>query len=327
MLPSRLNLLAILVIAAVCVTLPWLVNDYWMRVATKVMMFALLGSAWNVIAGYCGYPSFGQVAFFGLGAYVTAVLMVQFHWPFLGGMVVAIAVAAAFAALVGLAVLRLRGHYFAIASLGVAEALRQVVANMTLTGGGEGISFPLPPWPPATTTLIFYYAMGAVLAAMLFTLWWSLHSRLGFAWRAIRVNEQAAQIVGINSTTYKVAAWTISAAFTGAAGAIYGYWISFIEPNSVFSVNISVELIVCSLLGGVGTIVGPVIGAAVFEVMSELVWANFLNAHGLVLASLFAAVILLLPRGLVGLVGPEAFARAARIWRGHVHERDVAETR
>jgi branched-chain amino acid transport system permease protein len=314
-MPSRLNLLGIAVIVVLCATMPWLVNDYWMRVATKVMMFAVLGSAWNLIAGYCGYPSFGQVAFFGLGAYVTAVVMVQFHWPFLVGMAIAILIAASFAALVGLAVLRLRGHYFAIASLGVAEALRQVVANMGFTGGGEGISFPLPPWTPATTTLIFYYGMGAVLAATMLTLWWALHSRLGYAWRAIRVNEQAAQIVGINSTKYKVAAWTLSAAFTGAAGAIYGYWISFIEPNSVFSVNISVELIVCSLLGGVGTILGPVIGAAVFEIMSELVWAQFLNVHGLVLATLFAAIILLLPRGLMGLFQMASVSSMVRKWK------------
>lgn len=312
---NRLHVLGLLALLVACVTLPWLVNDYWMRVATKVMMFALLGSAWNIIAGYCGYPSFGQVAFFGLGAYVTAVLMVQFHWPFLAGMVVGIAVAAAFAAVIGLAVLRLRGHYFAIASLGVAEAMRQVVANLGITGGGEGISFPLPPWPPATTTLIFYYAMAAVLALMLLTLWWCLRSRLGFAWRAVRVNEQAAQIVGINTTKYKVAAWTVSAAFTGAAGAVYGYWISFIEPNSVFSVNVSVELIVCSLLGGVGTIFGPVLGAAVFEVMSELIWAQFLTVHGLVLATMFAGIILLLPRGLAGLLELRVFTTLSRKWK------------
>lgn len=318
-MPSRRQLAAAVIVVAICLALPLLVNDYWMRVATKVVMFALLGSAWNVIAGYCGYPSFGQVAFFGLGAYVTAVLMVQFQWPFVAGIAVSVLVAAAFASVVGLAVLRLRGHYFAIASLGVAEALRQVAANLGITGGGEGISFPLPPWTPATTTLIFYYAMGAILLAMVATLWWSLHSRLGFAWRAIRVNEQAAQIVGINSTTYKVAAWAISAAFTGAAGAIYGYWISFIEPNSVFSVNISVELIVCALLGGVGTIAGPLLGSAVFIVMSELIWAEFLNVHGIVLATLFAAVILLLPRGLVGTLGSGAIARWAATAKGRLH--------
>lgn len=310
-MPNRVVIACIAVVVLLCAALPWMVNDYWMRVATKVMLFAVLGSAWNLIAGYCGYPSFGQVAFFGLGAYTTAIAMVQWHWSFLAGMATSVLVAAVFAALMGLAVLRLRGHYFAIATLGVAEALKQVVANMDFTGGGEGISFPLPPWTPDITTLIFYYGMATVLAALLLLLWWALNSRLGYAWRAIRVNEQAAQIVGINTTLYKVAAWTISAAFTGAAGAIYGYWISFIEPNSVFSVNISVELIVCSLLGGLGTIVGPALGAAVFEVMSELVWAQFLNVHGLVLATLFAAIILLLPRGLMGFLKLEKL----RFWK------------
>ncbi len=293
----REHLLIVVLVLAACA--PFALNQYWVRVATKVLLFATLASGWNLIAGFCGYPSFGQVAFFGLGAYTTAVVMVRFHWSFAVGLGLGVLLSAVFALVVGLPVLRLRGHYFAVATLGVAEATKQVVANLAFTGGGEGISFPLPPWSPETTTRVFYYAMGLVLLALLGTLWLANRSRLGYAWRSIRANEEAAQVLGVNVTYYKVVAWTLSAGFTGLAGGIYGYWIAFIEPNSIFSANVMVEMVVVALLGGTGTVIGPVLGAAVFEVLSEVVWAQFLNVHGLVLAVLVGVIILFLPGGLI----------------------------
>jgi branched-chain amino acid transport system permease protein len=295
----RAHLLSTIAIVLACLLAPLVLNPYWVRVATKVLLFAGLASGWNLIAGFCGYPSFGQVVFFGLGAYATAVAMVRLHWPFVVGLVIGVVVAMVFAVLIGLPVLRLRGHYFAVATLGVAEAMKQVIANLGFTGGGEGISFPLPPWTPETTTLVFYYALGAVLLALLGTLWLARRSRMGYAWRGIRVNEEAAQVLGVNTTYYKVVAWTLSAGFTALAGGIYGYWIAFIEPNTMFSPNVMIEMVVIALLGGVGTIVGPVLGAVVFEVLSEVVWAQFLNVHALVLAILVGVIIMFLPGGLI----------------------------
>jgi branched-chain amino acid transport system permease protein len=291
--------LVALVVVGLLLGAPLIVNPYWVRVLTKVFLFAVLASAWNLIAGYCGYPSFGQVVFFGLGAYATAVAMVRLHWPFVAGLALGVVLAGVFAVVVGVPVLRLRGHYFAVATLGVAEAAKQVVANLGISGGGEGISFPLPPWTPDVTTPLFYYAMGLVLAAKLGTLWLMGRARPGYAWRAIRANEEAAQVLGVNVSFYKIEAWTISALFTGLVGGIYGYWIAFIEPNSIFSANVTVEMVVIALLGGRGTLLGPVLGALVFEVLSELIWAQFLKGHGLVLAGLFGAIILFLPGGLV----------------------------
>lgn len=295
----RDHLLGTLLVIVLVALAPLVLNQYWVRVLTKVLLFAALASGWNLIAGFCGYPSFGQVAFFGIGAYATAVAMVRFQWPFVLGLALGVVLSALFAVLIGLPVLRLRGHYFAVATLGVAEATKQVAANLAITGGGEGISFPLPPWTPETTTRVFYYAMGLVLLALLGTLWLAGRSRMGYAWRGIRANEEAAQVLGVNATYYKVSAWTLSAAFTGLAGGIYGYWIAFIEPNSIFSPNVMVEMVVIALLGGVGTLVGPVLGAAVFEVLSEVVWAQFLNIHTLVLAVLVGVIIMFLPGGLI----------------------------
>lgn len=300
---TRNELLLGLAVFAVLALAPVALNQYWIRVMTKVLLFAVLASAWNLMAGFCGYPSFGQVAFFGLGAYVTAVAMVRFHVPFVLSLVLAIVLSVVFAVLVGLPVLRLRGHYFAVATLGIAEATKQVVANLALAGGGEGISFPLPPWTPEATTRVFYYSMGLVLAVMLVTFRLAIRSRPGYAWRGIHANEEAAQVLGINTTFYKVVAWAISAFFTSLVGGIYGYWIAFIEPNSMFSANVTVEMVVVALLGGSGTLLGPLLGSAVFEVLSEVVWAHFLNIHDLVLAVLFGIIILFLPGGLITYVG------------------------
>ncbi len=301
--PTRRELSLAVVVVAIFLVAPFLVNQYALRVLTRMLLFAVLASGWNLIAGFCGYPSFGQAVFFGLGAYGTAVAMVRFHVPFVVSLALAVALCVVFAVLVGLPVLRLRGHYFAVATLGIAEATKQVVANLAIAGGGEGISFPLPAWTPEVTSRVFYYSMGLVLAAMVMVIGLALRSRPGYAWRGIRANEEAAQVLGINATFYKVVAWATSALFTGLVGGIYGYWIAFIEPNSMFSASVTVEMVVVALLGGSGTLYGPILGSLVFEGLSELVWAHFLNVHDIVLAVLFVLIILFLPGGLISHLG------------------------
>ncbi len=310
--PTRRDLTLLAVAVVVFLVAPAFVNQYVLRVLTRVLLFAVLASGWNLIAGFCGYPSFGQVAFFGLGAYGTVVAMVRFHVPFVVSLALAVLLSVVFAVVVGLPVLRLRGHYFAVATLGIAEATKQVVANLGIAGGGEGISFPLPPWTPEVTSRIFYYSMGLVLAVMLGSIAIALRSRPGYAWRGIRANEEAAQVLGVNATYYKVVAWATSALFTSLVGGIYGYWIAFIEPNSMFSANVTVEMVVVALLGGSGTLLGPILGSLVFEGLSEIVWAHFLNVHDIVLALLFMLIILFLPSGLISYIGGGARVRSRR---------------
>lgn len=318
----RSGLALTVAVVGVVALAPLVLNQYALRVLTRILLFAVLASGWNLIAGFCGYPSFGQVVFFGLGAYGTAVAMVRFHVPFVLSLALAVVLSVVFAVLVGLPVLRLRGHYFAVATLGIAEATKQVVANLGIAGGGEGISFPLPPWTPELTTRVFYYSMGLVLAAMMVVLAVALRSRPGYAWRGIRANEEAAQVLGINATFYKVVAWATSALFTSLVGGIYGYWIAFIEPNSMFSANVTVEMVVVALLGGSGTLLGPLLGSLIFEGLSEVVWAHFLNVHDIVLAILFMLIILFLPGGLISYIG-----RAARVGLGARLGIDTGEAR
>jgi branched-chain amino acid transport system permease protein len=282
---------------------------YWLRLATIVLMYAILSLSWNFIGGMAGYPSFASAAFFGLGAYAGAVsqklgLPMTLAWSIAG------IAALLFAALLGLALLRLRGHYFAIASLVVGEVLRELVNSATdLTGGGMGLNLPVPRMASVQAqAALFFYAMLAVCAAAFAATLVVTHSKLGFGLRCIRQNEAAADMIGINTTLYKVAAFMLSAAFVGMAGAIYASWVHYIEPPDVFDVLYSIKPVVMVLLGGAGSLFGPLAGAALFLLLEELVWRRFLEIHTGVLGLLIVLLVLFLPRGLVSLRSRRAAA-------------------
>jgi branched-chain amino acid transport system permease protein len=202
-----------------------------------------------------------------------------------------------------MALLRLRGHYFAIASLVVAEVLREIVNSATeLTGGGMGLNLPVPRLASVEAqALFFFYAMLVIaaltFAAQLATVW----SKLGFGLRCIQQNEAAADMIGVNTTLYKTSAFMLSAVFVGVAGAVYASWVHYIEPPDVFDVLHSVKPIVMALLGGVGSVFGPLIGAGAYLFLEELVWRHFLAAHTGVLGLLVVLLVLFLPRGLLSL--------------------------
>ena len=189
-------------------------------------------------------------------------------------------VALLFAAFIGGAILHLRGHYFAIASLVVAEMLREIV-NTTpdLTGGGMGLNLPIMRISVGAQAQFFFYAMLALAVLCTATAILVQHSKLGFGLRCIQQNEDAANILGVNAYAYKTAAFSLSAVFVGIAGAIYASWVNYIEPPDVFDVLLSVKPLVMVLLGGLGTIFGPVIGALILIAFEELVWRNFLTIH------------------------------------------------
>lgn len=282
--------------------LPALGDNYLMRLGTMLAMYAVLALSWNIIGGFAGYPSFSTAAFFGLGAYTGAILQGA-GTPMVLAWVAACAMGAGFALLLGMAILHLKGHYFAIASLVVAEVLLEVATSWTsLTGGGMGLNLPVLQISVAAQARLFFYAM-LILAALAFAMnWWVASGKVGFALRCIRQNEDAAAMVGIDTTFYKVTGFALSALFVGGAGAIYASWVFYIEPPDVFSVLTSVKPIVMVLLGGAGTVFGPVIGALVFIVMEEVVWRNFLSIHAAVLGLLIVGLIFFLPNGLLGLL-------------------------
>ena len=287
---------------ALLALLPLGADAYWLRLGTIMLMYGVLAMAWNFIGGMAGYPSFASAAFFGLGAYAGAVAQ-KFGMPMPVAWALAALLALLFAALLGLALLRLRGHYFAIASLVVAEVLRELVNSATnLTGGGMGLNLPVP----AGTTIsgqaaFFYYAMLGLAAITFGAMLATVHSRLGFGLRCIQQNESAADMLGVNTTAYKVAGFVLSGVFVGAAGAIYASWVHYIEPPDVFDVLYSIKAIVMVLLGGAGSVFGPLLGAALFLSLEELVWRNYLQVHTGVLGLMIVLLVLFLPKGVLAL--------------------------
>jgi branched-chain amino acid transport system permease protein len=284
--------------ALLILALPAIADNYVLRVVTTMLMYSGLALGWNFIGGFAGYPSFATAAFFGLGAYVSGVLQTK-GMAMIAAWILGGAVAALFAATLGRAILHLRGHYFAIASLVVAEVLREVTNSATgLTGGGMGLNLPVLSADVTSQARLFYYAMFVVAATTLATTALVAYNRLGFGLRCIQQNEDAALALGINTRRYKVAAFTLSALFPGLCGAIYASWVNYIDPTDVYDVLLSVKPIVMVLLGGVGTVLGPVYGAFLFLLMEELVWRNLLEFHAGLLGIIVVCLVLFLPQGL-----------------------------
>jgi branched-chain amino acid transport system permease protein len=282
---SRLLLIAA---AAALLALPAFADNYVLRVATTMLMYGALALGWNFIGGFAGYPSFATAAFFGLGAYAGGVLQAR-GVPMAAAWIMAGGVAALFAAALGRAILHLRGHYFAIASLVVAEVLREITNSATdLTGGGMGLNLPVLAMDVTNQARLFYYAMSCVAAAALATTALIDRNRLGFALRCIQQNEDAAISLGIDAPRYKVAALVLSAVFPGTCGGIYAAWVNYIDPIDVYDVLLSVKPIVMVLLGGAGTVLGPV-------------WRNLLEFHAGLLGIIVVALVLFLPAGIRGI--------------------------
>jgi branched-chain amino acid transport system permease protein len=280
--------------------LPLLTDKLWLHIATTVAMFVVMASAWNVIGGLTGYASFGNVAFFGLGAYTTGVVVTNLKLPFALGLVLAPLVAAAFAVVIGLPLLRLRGHYFAVATLGVGVAVGEVVNNIEPLGGATGLFLPII----RSDLLFFYLMLGAAVLAVL-TTWVILRTRFGYGLLAIRENEEAAAVIGINTTFYKVAAFCTAAALTGIAGAIYAQWNSYINQDNVFAISDNVQMILMAVIGGAGTVLGPVAGAISLElIIQTLAGGGSSSVYSQIgLGVLLAVCVIFIPRGVIDFFG------------------------
>ena len=296
-LPYILFALWVIALAAA----PFLASNYVVKIATFLAMYAALALSWNFIGGYTGYPSFSTAAFFGLGAYAGALLQNAGLWvglAWVGGAIVV----TVFAALLGFAILRMKGHYFAIASFSLVEVLMLVASTWSgLTGGGEGLNVKIMAGGPDFIGRVFLYTMlGIMLAAFIATVLVD-RSRLGFGLRCIQQNEDAADMVGVDVNRYKTAAFALSAVFCGAVGAAYASWVAYISPVDSFSILLTLKVPVMVLLGGPGTVFGPVIGSAVFVLMEETIWAKFLDYHQAILGTVIVLLIFFLPGGLLKL--------------------------
>ena len=280
--------------------LPLLTDKLWFRIATTVLMFVVMASGWNIIGGLTGYASFGNVAFFGLGAYTAGVLVSNLNWPFALGLLLAPVVAAVFALIVGIPLLRLRGHYFAVATLGVGVAVGEVVNNVGPLGASTGLFLPIV----RSDLLFFYLMLGAAVLAVL-TTWVILRTRFGYGLLAIRENEEAAAVIGVNTTFYKVAAFCIAAALTGLAGGIFAQWNSFINQENVFAISDNVQMILMAVIGGAGTVLGPVAGAISLElIIQTLAGGGSGSVYSQIgLGVLLAVCVIFIPRGVIDFFG------------------------
>ena len=270
--------------------------------ATQLFIWVVLASNWNLIAGMTGYVDFGHAVFFGIGAYVMGILVTPSPLLFAPGLSFWQALPWAglavvlFALLIGWATLRLKGPYFSIAMLGTFAATREVVRILRpLTGGGVGLDLP-----PMLNRISDYYFMLGVMGLVVSLIWWIRNSEFGLSLIAIREDEIGAEMRGINTTAHKLTALAIAAFFTGLTGAFWAWQNTYLDPDVVFVGIRNINMVMMSLLGGIGTVWGPPLGAVVLVVLQDVVWSNLLHYHLLVLGMLLILLVLLIPSGILG---------------------------
>ena len=289
------------------------------RLLMTTAVWIITSVAWNLVGGLTGQVSFGFAVFYGLGAYVTALLINAGRNPyfaFLGGM--AIAVLASF--LVGLPTFRLRGPYFAIATIGVGEATRVVMNNLDFTGGASGYRIVEQ---RAFHQLEHYYSAMVFMAIAVAISWIVVHSKFGLALRSIKQDQDAAAALGVNPYMSKLWVHAIAAGLTGIAGGLYARYHAFIYPGDVFAFQTSISILLMPVIGGIGTVWGPVLGGIIFGIVEEELVVNFPNLHLLLYGSVLILIILFEPDGLLGLL--HRLARLFRRKREHPGSEDADE--
>jgi branched-chain amino acid transport system permease protein len=282
----------VLCVAALA-ALPLTGNDVLVQYGIDALLFATLAQAWNILGGFTGYVSFGNSSFYGLGTYGTAIAMAQLHWPFGVGLALGAFLAVACAVLFGIPILRLRGHYFAIATLGLSATLAAIIANLDISGKNIGLILPLTRADNA-----FYEEALILLIAATATVAWIAKSRFGTALLAIREDEDAALVMGINTTRYKIAALALSAFFTSIAGGIHAYWITFVDPAGSFDLTLNVRMIIMAMFGGPGTVYGPLIGAFTLSAVYDILASSISTAAALLFGIVIVLAVIFMPRGL-----------------------------
>jgi len=275
---------------------------YYLHLLILIFMYSTMASSWNIIGGYAGYISFGHIVFFGIGAYTTAIMQFMFGFsPFLTAPLAGV-FALIVAVLIGYPSLKTRGAYFAIVTLALCFVGELLVTNLTFTGGGKGISLELVPWSSDFMKIPFYYGMLLTLCATVLVSYKIRNSKFGLGLIAIREDEEKAEAIGIDTTIYKLLAFVISAFFVGVVGGLYSYYMSYIDPLTVFSPIISINILIMAIFGGKGTILGPIVGATTLLLLSEYLLYNITSQlHLIIYGVLLIVVVLFLPEGVMSL--------------------------
>ncbi|NDG39292.1 MAG: branched-chain amino acid ABC transporter permease [Betaproteobacteria bacterium] len=280
--------------------LPLALDPYWTRFAVFVFINIGLASAWNVIGGFAGYPSFGHSVFFGLGAYTGAILTVRYGLPFWTTLPLA-GLAAGIFSLLFMPLFKQRGFYFALSTLAAALAVEAVVRSWTWVRGYKTSDHG---WNlPNDMSVIFFYYLGlALLLACLASILLLIASRVGMALRAIHRDETVAASVGVDCARYKTIAFAFSAVWPGVFGAMYGPFLVYISAETVFDMKITLNMIVYSVFGGVGTFLGPIVGGVLLSAIDQIAWAHFLDYHSMIYGVVIVLIITFSPGGVLSWV-------------------------
>jgi branched-chain amino acid transport system permease protein len=281
-----------------------------------MVVFAL---TWDLLGGQMGYNSFGNILFFGIGMYACVVIQrdlhLGYHSALFLGMGVGALLAVAVGAVIGSGLLGLRGHYFAIGTLGIGIAAGELASGWDFVGGGGGLVPPLYPGAVGGRETFFYYLSFAIAVITFPVLRFLYAGRFGLAINAIRDDEDKAEAMGLRTTQYKTTAWCISAFFLGLMGGVVGNLVGFVDPREVAFAGstFGVWMVLMAILGGKGTLWGPVLGAAVFHVTKELFWTYLLGWQRVALGLLIVVIVVFFPRGILGWARerwPERFGQA-----------------
>lgn len=307
----RRQLLVLALVAAAIAVLPYAMRDvYYQNILVLTLMYAALAQSWNILGGYCGQISLGHAIYFGIGAYASTILLTHFGITPWAGMVIGGGIAAGLAMLLGYPFFRLKGHYFTIATIVVAEAALLLVLNWDWAGGATGIQINYAPdnW----TNLQFgrdkipYIHVALALACLTWIATWLIEdSRWGYWWRAVKDNADAAESLGVEVFRSKMAAAAISAFFAAVCGAFYAQFVGYIDPDSVMSFHFSLLMALPAVLGGLGTLWGPALGAGVLIPLTELT-RSYAGGSGkgldlIIYGSLIMVIALARPQGLISL--------------------------
>lgn len=278
-------------------------SGYLIRLFAMIFLWVGKAGCWNILSGMTGYIDFGAVGYYGIGSYVTALLMSKAHAPFVCSVLASGIVSALIALPIGLPTLRLRGAYFGIATLAFAEAMKQIILEFDKTAGvrffegPHGITLPIGPG----NEFFYYFGLGVMVVVVMMT-YRIKRSKFGYALRAIREAEQAAELAGVDTLRAKVKAYMISAFFLGLIGGIEAYWLTYITPHMVFDVLITIQMVVMSLLGGMGTVFGPAVGASFLTVLYELLHRDFPYTYTILVGFIIVVAVLLMPKGIAGTI-------------------------
>jgi branched-chain amino acid transport system permease protein len=268
----------------------------FIRLLFLTLLWVTTSVAWNLLGGFAGQISFGFAVFYGIGAYTTALLMNAGMNPFLALLASSLTAAAA-SLIVGLPTFRLRGPYFAIATIGISEAVRVVMTNLSFTGGASG--YRIVEHRAFRQLEHYYTALVLASIAVAFSIFIS-RTRFGLGLNAIRQDEDAAAGLGVNPYAYKLGAHALAAALTGMVGGVFARYAAFIHPQGVFGFQTSVHILLMPVIGGIATVWGPVLGGIVFGIVEEQIIASFPEIHLFIYGSLLILIILVEPGGILG---------------------------